>query len=146
MKTAFGIAALAVLLVVPNSCFALWEIESVSKERAKELGMEIRSEQAGPNRVWVKIEFKTEGELKTFADNESKDRSSVELHIGEGDKPSVTAPLREDRSKPGRIVVSFTADRAQLDKLSLWVMVPGELGGTIYLLVVKEFVEPKKDR
>jgi hypothetical protein len=146
MKTAFSIAILAVLLVGPSPCFAVWEIESVSKERAKELGMEVRSERTGPDRVWVVLEFKTEGELKTFADNELKDRSSVELHIGEGDKPSVTAPLREDRTKPGRIVVGFTADQAQLDKLSLWVKVPGALGGTIYLLLVKDFVEPKKDR
>jgi hypothetical protein len=43
-------------------------------------------------------------------------------------------------------VVSFTSDRTQLDKLKLWVMVPESLGGTIYDLRVKDFVEPKKDR
>jgi hypothetical protein len=31
MKTAFSIAALAVLLAAPSSCFALWGIASVSK-------------------------------------------------------------------------------------------------------------------
>ena len=70
----------------------------------------------------------------------------MDLRIGEGDNPPVTAPLREDRSKPGRVVVSFTADRAQLDKLKLWVFVPESLGGTIYDLRVKDFVELKKDR
>jgi hypothetical protein len=124
MKTAFSIAVLAILLVAPSPCFALWGIAPVSKERAKELGMQVRSEPAGPNHVRVALEFKPEDKLKNF--------SGVDLRIGGGDNPSVTVPLREDRSKPGRVVVSFTADRAQLDKLTLWVMVPESLGGTIY--------------
>jgi hypothetical protein len=146
VKTAFSIAVLAILLVAPSSCFAFSEIAPVNKELAKKMGMEVRSEPAGANHVRVELEFKTEGELKIFAEGELKNYSRVELQIGGGDNPPVTAPLREDRSKPGRIVVSFTADRAQLDKLSLWVMVPAPLGGTIYALQVKDFVEPKKDR
>lgn len=139
MKTIFHIAVLTFLLAVaPSPCFALWEIAPVSRERAKEMAMEVRSDSVGPNHVRVELEFKTDGELKNF--------SRVDLRIGEGDNPPVTAPLREDRSKPGRVVVNFTADRAQLDKLKLWVMVPGSLGGTIYDLRVKDFVEPKKDR
>jgi hypothetical protein len=139
MNPLFTISAVAVVFVVaPSPCFALWGIAPVSKERAKELGMEVRSVPAGPNHVRVELEFKIEGELKDF--------SRVDLRVGQGDNPPVTAPLREDRSKPGRVVVSFTADRAQLDKLSLWVMVPGSLGGTIYDLRVKDFVELKKDR
>jgi hypothetical protein len=146
MKTAFSIAILPVLLVAPSPCFALWEIASVSTERAKELGMEVRSEGAGPNHVRVELGFKTEGAFKNFAEGALKDYSRVELRIGEGDNPPVTAPLREERSKLGRIAVSFTAERAQLDKLTLWVMVPAPLGGTIYALRVKDFVELKKDR
>jgi|SRR5262245_12134106 len=138
MKTVFGIAVLAVLLVAPSPCFALWGIASVSKERAKEMGMEVRSERAGPNHVRVELEFKIEGKLKDF--------SRVDLRIGEGDNQTVTAPLREDRSKPGRVLVSFTADRAQLDKLKLRVMVPESDGGTIYDLRVKDFVEREKGR
>jgi hypothetical protein len=139
MKTIFNISAVTVFFVVaPSPCFALWGIAPVSKERAKEMGMEVRSSAAGPNHVTVELEFKTEGELKNF--------SRVDLRIGEGDNPAVRAPLREDRSKPGRVVVSFTADRAQLDKLKLWVFVPESAGGTIYDLRVKDFVELKKDR
>src|SRR5438034_3383268 len=134
MKTILNISAVAVFLsLAPSPCFALWEIARVSKERAKEMGMEVRSEAAGPNHVGVELEFKIEGELKNF--------SRVDLRIGEGDNPPVTAPLREDRSKPGRVVVSFTADRTQLDKLTLWVMVPASLGGTVYDLRVKDFVD-----
>lgn len=138
MKTAFNIAVLAVLLITPNRSFALWLIAPVSKEQAKELGMEVRSEVAGPNHVRVELEFKIE---ETF-----KDFSSVDLRIGEGDNPPLTAPLREDRSKPGRVIVRFTADRGQLEKIKLWVMVLGLDGGSIYDLRVKDFVELKKDR
>jgi hypothetical protein len=51
MKTACSIAVLAVLLVAPGPCFALWGIASVSKDVAKEMGMEVRSKRAGPNHV-----------------------------------------------------------------------------------------------
>jgi hypothetical protein len=147
MKTLFGIAVLAVLLVAPSPCFALTLTVPVSKEGAKELGMEVRTTATGPNHVIVQLEFKTEGKFAAFSPKgKFKDRSRVELRIGEGDNPPVTAPLREDRSKPGRVVVSFTADRTQLDKLKLWVRVPESDGRTIYDLRVKDFVEPKKDR
>jgi hypothetical protein len=135
MKTAFRMAVLAVLLIAPSPCFALWGIAHVSKEQAKELGMEIRWTALGANQVRVELEFKTEGPLKNF--------SRVDLRFGEGDNPPLTAPLQEDRSKPGRIVVSFNADRAHLDKINLRVMVPGSLGGTIYHLRIKDFVELK---
>src|SRR5258707_588084 len=109
--------------------------------------MEVRTTATGPYRVIVELEFKTEGNFEEFSpQGKVKDFCRVELRVGQGDNPTVTAPLREDRSKPGRVVVSFTADRAQLDKLSLWVMVPESLGGTIYDLRVKDFVELNKDR
>ena len=156
MRPIVTISAEAVFLVVaPSPCFALWGYASVSKERAKELGMEVRSVPAGPNQVRVELEFKTEGRFEGFspAAGKFKDRSGVELRIGEGNNPrlfaslaSVTAPLKEDRSKPGRIVVSFHADRAHLDESNLWVMVPESDGGTAYVLRVKDFVEPEKDR
>src|SRR5215216_2136275 len=79
MKTAFGVAALAVLLVAPGPCFALWSIAPVSKERAKEMGMEVRSERAGPNHVRVELEFKAEGLLKNY--------SRVDLRFGTGNNP-----------------------------------------------------------
>src|SRR5690348_15789803 len=101
MKTILNTVVVAVILVVaPSPCFALWGIAPVSEDGAKELGMQVRSEPAGPNHVRVELEFKSEGKLKDF--------SRVDLRIGEGDNPPVTAPLREDRSKPGRVVVSFT--------------------------------------
>jgi hypothetical protein len=140
MKATFNIAVLAVLLVAPSPCFAAWDVEIVSKDRAKELGMEVRSS-GGPKHARVELVFKIEGKLKDF--------SRVDLRVGQGENLLLTAPLREDRSKPGLVAVSFTADLAQLDKLTLRVIVPfrdGGAGGTIYEIRVKDFVELKKAR
>lgn len=135
MRTFFRIATVAVFFAgLPSPCFAEWEIALVTRERAKELGVQVRSTPAGPNHVRVELEFKVEGELQGF--------SRVDLRIG----TRVTAPLREDRSKPGRATVSFSADRAQLDQITLWVMIPGTLGGTVYEVRVKDFVEVTKGR
>jgi hypothetical protein len=139
MKTLLTISAVTVLLVIiPGPCFALWEIANVSRERAKELGMEVRTNPAGPDDVRVELEFKAEGELKNF--------SRVDLRISEGGKSLVVAPLQEDRTKPGRVVVSFSAARTRLDTINLWVMVPFPLGGTVYELRVKDFVASEKGR
>jgi hypothetical protein len=89
----------------------------------------------------VELAFKAEGALKDF--------SQVDLRLGKGDDLAVAAALREDRSKPGRVAVSFTADLAQLDRLTLEVRVPyrdGGLGGVVYELPVKDFVEMKPVR
>ena len=133
MKTTFFVSVLAfVLAVAPSPCFALWDVALVTPELAKEMDMEVRSMAAGPNHVTVELDFRTEGALKDF--------SRVDLRISEGDNPLVTTSLREDRSKPGRVMVSFTADRAQLPKLNLRVMVPGGAGGSIYDLRIRDFV------
>jgi hypothetical protein len=95
----------------------------------------------------VELEFKTEGTFEGFSpESRSKYRSGVELRIGQGDKPLLTAALKEDHSKKGRVVVGFTAERVQFDQSELRVSVPESDGGTIYILRVKDFVEPKKDR
>ena len=64
-----------------------------SKERAKELGIDVRSKAAGPNAVRVELELKAEGELKNF--------SRVDLGFGDEGEPVVTAPLKEDARSPG---------------------------------------------
>jgi hypothetical protein len=130
-------ASLAVLLAVAGPCPALWEIAEVRPKDAPKLGIEVRATPAGPNNVLVEMEFKLDGELKGF------DR--VDLLVGEGEKV-VTAALKEDRSKPGRVVVSFSTPRDRLGHVRLWVMVPGLDGGTIYDVRVKDFVEPEKGR
>jgi len=133
MKRIFNISVLAVLLLVAASpCFADRELAPVSKERAKQLGMEIRSQANGPQ-VWVELEFKPEGELKHF--------SHVELEITEGGKFLLGyAPLGEKRSSSGSVVVRFLADRAYLDKLAL-IVVMGDFEDGGYEVRVKDFVD-----
>jgi hypothetical protein len=137
MKAVVSVAIVAIFFAIaPRPCFALWEIAPVDTEQAKKMGIEIRSIGAGPNDVRIEMEFKPEGELKNL------DR--VDLRLG-GDS-GVTAPLKEDRSKPGRVIVSFSASKAQLDKIDLWIMVPESLGGVIYEIRIKDFVAGAKDK
>ena len=133
MKVTFTLAVLAVLLLgAPSPCFALMGIADVSKERAKELGLEIRAEAHGPDQVWVGLEFKTGGELKEY--------ERTELRIMEGGKFLVSASLKEDRSKPSRVSVTLTTDRSLLDKTSL-VIVAGDPGDyTGYEVRLKDFL------
>jgi predicted nicotinamide N-methyase len=139
MKTLLNISVLTFLLFAASSqCFAYMSIGDVSKERAKELGMEIRSNAAGPNAVRVELEFETKGELKSFV--------RVDLIIREGEKSLLFATLREEQSKPGRVVVSFAADRAILDKITLRVVAGAPMNLAGYDIRVKDFVELEKVR
>jgi hypothetical protein len=146
MKAIINISALTVLLAAaPNPCFAVWDVMTVSKQRAKELGMEVRLKAGAARQVSVELEFETAGAFKDFAG----DRSGIELEIREGETRLASARLNEDRSKPGRVVVSFSADRGHLDKITLRVRVPytdGGLGGAMYELRMKDFVEQEKVR
>lgn len=142
MKTIVNIVAFAILFgVAPSPCFARWAVLLVSREEAKEFGMQVRPTATGSDQIRVELEFKPEGYFKEY--------SRVELWIGEGNNPRVTAPLRDDRSKAGHVVVEFTVDRVQLDQSNLRLIVPhsgGGAKGVTYMLRVKDFVELKKDR
>jgi hypothetical protein len=139
MKMTRSLALLAfLLLAAPNLCLAMMDIAALSPAEAKKMGLEVRSMPAGPNAVRVELEFETKGALKSF--------HRVDLDFGEGDRFLVTASLREERTKPGRVMVSFAADRAQLGKLTLRV-VAGDLGNLSgYDLRVKDFVDLAKLR
>jgi hypothetical protein len=105
MKMILQIAALVVLLVVaPNSSHAFESIEIVTKERAKALGLEIRSNAAGPDAVRIELEFAIQGELKDY--------HRVALELYDGGKLLATSTLKEEESKAGRVIVSCAADRA----------------------------------
>jgi hypothetical protein len=136
MKTTLTLAAVAIFLITAGRCFALWSVATVTKEEAKKLDMQVRSAPAGPKHVSVELDFPTDGELKGF--------SRVDMHLGQGDDPPLIVSLREDRSKQGRVVVSFIAHADQLEKITLSVMIPGSRGGVIYEVRVKDFVEAKK--
>lgn len=140
MKTIYTLAAAAVLLAfAPSTCLAVWDVLTVTPEVAKELGMAVRSKAGGKNQVSVELEFPLAGDLGRV--------NEVILKVGQGDSSSVTAHLKEDRSKPGRVGVSFWVNRALVETTSLSVMVPGSpgtVGGAMYDLRVKDFVDLKK--
>ena len=150
MKTLFSILAVAIFLALtPAPCFAIWDVMTVSNEDAKRLGLEVRATAGSANHlknhVNVELEFKVEGAFKEY-DGRFKESSGVSLRIGKIDSLVLSAPLREDRSKPGRVLVSFLTERSQLDNVTLTVSVPGSpgtTGGTHYELRVKDFVELK---
>ena len=140
MKAIFNLSILTFLLTAASSqCFAMMSIAHVPKERAKELGMEIRAKANGPNEVWVELEFKTVGPLKDFSHVSLEIRDEKKLLLG------YTA-LREKRTDSGSVVVTFMANRAYLEKITLSVVVgkPMDIAG--YELRVKDFIEPEKVR
>ena len=138
MKPYFRTLALAVLLAAaPLPCFAERSIGIVSKQDAKEMGIEVRATAAGPDAAWLELEFKPDGKLKSY--------SHVELEIREGDKPLVAyAALAETKSQTGAVVVRFMADRAYLEKITLTLVTgfPSNYSG--HELRMKEFVDLEK--
>lgn len=126
----------ALFVAVPSLCSAFESIEIVTQERAKALGLEIRSNAAGPDAVLVELEFEIKGELKGYG------RVALEMHA-EG-KLILTSTLKEGTSKSGHVVVSFVADRTKLGELTLKVVEMS--GGTRvgHIIPVKEFVDLEK--
>src|SRR5258705_9962432 len=100
MKATLHISVLALLLLAaPSLCFALREIAPLTREQARGMGIEVRAKAAGPDAVWLELEFKPEGKLKDF--------THVELMMTQGDKSVVvSAVLRETRSSSGSVVVT----------------------------------------
>ena len=140
MKTFSTIALIALLFAIaPRLCFAEMVIMPVTKERAKELGIELRTKASGPNDVWVELEFHAKGGLKDF--------DHVSLEISEDGKSVLGyAPLRPHPSDSGRIYVVFLANRVFLEKVTLRV-VTGPLKVSVgHDLRVRDFVDLKKAR
>ena len=133
------VAPMLLLLAAPSLCFAEMNIQFVSRERAKELGMEIRIKGDGPNEVWVELELTTEGELKDF--------SHVSLEIRDGEKLLVGhARLQKHPSSSGRVLVGLMANRAYLDKVTFRVVSGRPRDFTGHDLRVKDFVQLEKPR
>ena len=89
----------------------------VSKEKAKELGLEIRAKSSGPDAVSVELEFELTGEFTNY--------ERVDLEFGDPNKFLVTSSLKEESAQPGNILVRFVADRANLHKITLCVIARG---------------------
>ena len=138
-RTASRLALTLLLFAASNRCLAEMGIVKVSKEQAKELGMEVRFTDNGPNEVWVELEFKPEGKLKDFRHVSLEIRDGAKLLMG-------YSPLKEKRPKSGVVVVGFLANRSYLDKVTLSVVTGFPMNMTGHELRLKEFVGPAKPR
>lgn len=109
------------------------------------MGVEVRATPAGPDAVWLELEFKTEGKLQGYNPELS---SHVELEILDDAKSLLSyAALQEQHPAPGRVRVRFMVNRTYLDKLILTIVVgDGAMAGGAYELHVKEFVDLAKIR
>lgn len=122
------------LLAAASPCFAMQSNLVVSKERAKELGVAIRSHPNGESGVKVWIEFKPAGVLKNF--------TRVELAINAEGKRVVDAPLLTERPTADSVSVHFSADPAYLAASVLTIVVQDAERTRIgYQFQVKEFLE-----
>ena len=145
---AFCALPLAVLLALffSGPCLAMMSVAQVSKERAREMGLNVQARAAGPEAVWVGLSFKTEGALKGFR---PEHYSRVELRfmdgkqsLLQGGQSLVTAALQMEQPRPGQVVVGFTASRASVHRMSLMVVVgSGLMPGGGYELALKDFID-----
>lgn len=134
-----GVSAMtASLALTPSRSIAMDSIAFVNAERARELGLQVRSRAAGPDGVWVELEFEPAGKLAGM--------THVDLQMHDGKKLLLATILRNNRSGSGHFAVSFTADRCNLGKFTLRVMKDLGLGGVGYVLRVSEFVDLKQLR
>lgn len=134
---------IAVLALAPQRALALRSIGILSAEQAKASGVEVRATPAGPDAAWLKLEFKTEGDLKNYVPERS---SNVELEIRDGGKSLLSyAALQEQHPKPGRVLVRLMVDRAYLEKVILTIVVgSGAMAGGAWEVHVKDFVDVAK--
>lgn len=135
MKTMLRLVVMFLLVAAPAVCFGLMRIGLVSKEKAKELGVEVRVEGTG-SEVWVTLELKKGSKLL-------KDFSHVSLELRDGEELIVGyAPMEVETKESGKML-RFMVGRDFLEKVTLRVVtgVPSNYGG--HDLRVKEFVEEK---
>ena len=139
MKTILNISVLTFLLVAASShCFAEMLITDVSRAKAKEMGVAIRSHKNGDAGVKVRLEFRTQGVLKDFNRVELIIRANSQL----GAKRLVSAPLLAERPAVDSVSAHFSAAPSYLDASELWIVVNDPpLGGTGYRFKVKDFIE-----
>jgi hypothetical protein len=114
----------------------MMSIAPVNKEKAKAMGIEFRTKAAGPDALWVELEFKTEGDLRSFGRVDLEIREDGKL----GGKLLLSAALKERRPSPGHILVGFTVARANLDKAAIRVVAGQPTDAVGYDLRLKDFV------
>src|SRR5437762_894652 len=128
MRTILTIFVLAMsLAAVPAPSLADWGFGRITNAQAKALGIAVSSEPNSGTLLLVQLQIKTEGDMQVFSREDSGSR--IELRIRRGETTLISAPLKEDRTKPGYVVVKFSAERAELDSITLRVWVRGGRSG-----------------
>ncbi|QDT43742.1 hypothetical protein Pan241w_38460 [Gimesia alba] len=137
-RALLSIAVVSILCITTASeSYAMMGIKPVSQKLAKALGIEVRTKANGPGQIWVTLEFKPEGEFKQF--------DYVSLEIGEGKELLLGyAPLQAQRTKSGKVVCTFLANRTYLEKVTLRIVAGPPLNKTGYDLQLNKFLDLKK--
>jgi hypothetical protein len=140
MKPLISILTATFLLCVAHAqCFAMIDVELVSKKRAEELGVTFQTNTNGEAGIRVTMDFKMQGELKKI--------TYVELRIGEKADRVMSASLPVSNPSPDTGRVSFSADPAYLPRSSLMIVVyNGPKGDIGYRFNVKEFIKLESTR
>lgn len=130
------------VMAVPVPCSAMLSFGYVSKSKAEAEGLELRWGPAGPDGVWVQLTFKTDGAWKEFAKPQRSNYVDLRMNGSEANAYLVRAALREDRGTAGQVSVSFTADRAKLHHVELWLI--RYLPGVADVVRMKDFIDLDK--
>lgn len=140
MKHSLRVSFIAFLLVaLASPCLGMMSIAKVTPQAARELGLDLRFKDSGPDAVWVELEFTPKGQLKEF--------QHVSLEIEEGDKLLLGyAPLRDARDASGKVTVRFMAGRNYLDKVTLRIVSGRGLSREGHDLRLQEFIKLEKTR
>jgi hypothetical protein len=131
------ITVLVLLLLtcaLPARCFALVEIEDISKERAKQMGIDVRVKRSANNDAWVQVEFRAAGPLKEFR--------WADLEVTQGEKRLVTASLMPRRPAPDSVLLEFYGDPAALMNASVTIVAYNDpRTGIGYRLQMKDYLD-----
>lgn len=131
------LAALFLLFTRPAS--ALMEIEEITHARARELGLTLRTNAAGPADLRVWLEFKAAGELKGL--------ERVELELADAAGHVLSASLKEDRPGADVVAVSFLVARDSLPQCTLMIVTSTSPRSRVgHRLKVHELLKPGKPR
>jgi hypothetical protein len=132
------LALLGTLLLVcglAGRCLALVSIMPVSKEKAKEMGINVTL-QPREEDVWVRVDFKTTGPLKGYR--------YANLDLKQGKKRLLMAALMSHRprtdSPDDASQVDFYLDPAALPDASVTLIAYEGRGGIGYELQMKDFI------
>jgi hypothetical protein len=138
MKTTISLAVLILFAAVCGKCLADMSIRHVSKDVAKELGIELRAKPNGPKEAWIELEFKPEGKLADFHHVSLEIRDEKKFQLG-------WTPLKDERTSTGSVIVRLMGNREFLEKVTLRV-VRGATADVGDDLRISDFVDLKELR